>query len=43
MTQARDWNAEVIAEFRANQGEVEAPYPDPPPMFLVHTSGGRWN
>jgi hypothetical protein len=22
----RDWNAEIIAEFRANQGEVKAPY-----------------
>ncbi len=34
-------NAEVIAEFRANQGVVDAPYPDPPPMLLVHTIGRR--
>lgn len=41
MPQARDWNAEVIAEFRANQGQVAAPYPDPPPMVLLHTIGAR--
>jgi len=34
-------NAEVIAEFRANGGIVAAPYPDPPPMLLVHTTGHR--
>ena len=32
-------NAEVIAEFHANSGVVAAPYPDPPPMLLVHTTG----
>jgi deazaflavin-dependent oxidoreductase (nitroreductase family) len=37
----RDWNAEVIAEFRANKGEVAAPYDDPPPMLLVHTIGAK--
>lgn len=37
----RRWNAEVIAEFRANGGEVAAPYPDPPPMLLLHTIGAR--
>lgn len=36
-----DWNAQVIAEFRANGGEVAAPYPDPPPMLLLHTIGAR--
>ncbi|MGE0544438.1 MAG: nitroreductase family deazaflavin-dependent oxidoreductase [Dehalococcoidia bacterium] len=36
-----DTNAEVIAEFRANRGEVPAPYPDPPPMLLIHTIGAR--
>jgi deazaflavin-dependent oxidoreductase (nitroreductase family) len=41
MSQERDWNAEVIAEFRANQGEVAAPYDDPPPMILLHTTGAR--
>jgi deazaflavin-dependent oxidoreductase (nitroreductase family) len=34
-------NAGVIAEFRANGGVVAAPYPDPPPMLLVHTTGRR--
>ena len=41
MTEERDWNAEVIAEFRANGGEVAAPYDDPPPMLLLHTIGAR--
>jgi deazaflavin-dependent oxidoreductase (nitroreductase family) len=41
MSAERDWNAEVIAEFRANRGEVAAPYDDPPPMLLVHTTGAR--
>lgn len=41
MSETRDWNAEVIAEFRANQGEVAAPYENPPPMLLVHTIGAR--
>jgi deazaflavin-dependent oxidoreductase (nitroreductase family) len=41
MSDERDWNAEVIAEFRANRGEVAAPYPDPPPMLLLHTIGAR--
>lgn len=41
MSTERDWNAEVIAEFRANGGVVEAPYDDPPPMILLHTIGAR--
>ncbi len=41
MTGERDWNAEIIAEFRANRGEVVAPYDDPPPMVLLHTVGAR--
>ncbi len=36
-----DTNAAVIAEFRANRGAVQAPYPDPPPMLLLHTIGAR--
>lgn len=36
-----DWNAAIIAEFHANGGEVAAPYPDPPPMLLLHTIGRR--
>ena len=41
MPRAGDGNAEVIAEFRANGGRVAAPYPDPPPMLLLHTVGAR--
>lgn len=41
MSAEQDWNAAVIAEFRANGGEVAAPYPDPPPMLLLHTIGAR--
>ena len=41
MSETRDWNAEVIAEFRANRGVVAAPYDDPPPMLLLHTIGAR--
>jgi deazaflavin-dependent oxidoreductase (nitroreductase family) len=41
MSQERDWNAEVIAEFRANGGEVAAPYDDPPPMLLIHSIGAK--
>jgi deazaflavin-dependent oxidoreductase (nitroreductase family) len=41
MSRVADTNAEVIAEFRANGGEVAAPYPDPPPMLLLHTIGAR--
>ena len=41
MSDTRDWNAEVIAEFRANHGIVAAPYDDPPPMLLLHTIGVR--
>jgi deazaflavin-dependent oxidoreductase (nitroreductase family) len=37
----RRWNADVIAEFRANHGEVAAPYDDPPPMLLIHTIGAK--
>lgn len=41
MSETRDWNAEVIAEFRANGGAVAAPYDDPPPMLLIHTIGRK--
>jgi deazaflavin-dependent oxidoreductase (nitroreductase family) len=41
MSEAHDWNAEVIAEFRANKGEVKAPYDNPPPMLLLHTIGAK--
>ena len=41
MPEVRDWNAEVIAEFRANNGVVKAPYDNPPPMLLLHTIGAK--
>ena len=41
MPETRDWNAEIIAEFRANQGQVKAPYDNPPPMLLIHTIGAK--
>jgi hypothetical protein len=41
MSQEREWNAQVIAEFRANSGQVASPYDDPPPMVLLHTIGAR--
>src|SRR3954454_5889208 len=34
-------NAAVIATFRANKGEVPAPYDNPPPMLLLHTIGAK--
>lgn len=34
-------NDDVIAIFRANGGNVPAPYDDPPPMLLLHTTGRR--
>jgi deazaflavin-dependent oxidoreductase (nitroreductase family) len=41
MPKVADTNAEVIAEFRANKGEVAAPYDNPPPMLLLHTIGAK--
>jgi len=41
MSEGRDLNAEIIAEFRANNGEVKAPYENPPPMLLLHTIGAK--
>jgi deazaflavin-dependent oxidoreductase (nitroreductase family) len=41
MSQEHGWNAQVIAEFRANGGQVRSPYDDPPPMVLLHTIGAR--
>src|SRR3954453_21627182 len=34
-------NEAVIAAFRANKGEIPAPYDDPPPMLLLHTIGAK--
>jgi deazaflavin-dependent oxidoreductase (nitroreductase family) len=41
VTNQLDTNAQVIAVFRSNGGEVPAPYPDPPPVLLIHTIGAR--
>jgi deazaflavin-dependent oxidoreductase (nitroreductase family) len=41
MPKIADSNAAVIAEFRANNGEVAAPYDNPPPMLLIHTIGAK--
>jgi deazaflavin-dependent oxidoreductase (nitroreductase family) len=41
MSKKADTNAAVIAEFRANNGEVAAPYDNPPPMLLIHTIGAK--
>lgn len=40
-TAERDGNAGVIAELRANEGQVAGPLPDPPPMLLIHTIGAK--
>jgi deazaflavin-dependent oxidoreductase (nitroreductase family) len=39
MTAIPQTNADVIAGFRANGGNVPAPYDNPPPMLLLHTTG----
>jgi len=39
VSEEQDLNAGVIAEFRANRGDVAAPFDDPPPMLLLHTIG----
>jgi deazaflavin-dependent oxidoreductase (nitroreductase family) len=40
MSEAQDWNANVIAEFRANQGKVGGPF-EGAPMTLVHHRGRK--
>jgi deazaflavin-dependent oxidoreductase (nitroreductase family) len=35
-----DWNAQIIAEFRANDGKVGGPF-EGAPMVLVHHTGAR--
>jgi deazaflavin-dependent oxidoreductase (nitroreductase family) len=37
---ADDWNAQVIEEFRANEGRVSGPF-EGAPMVLVHHTGRR--
>jgi deazaflavin-dependent oxidoreductase (nitroreductase family) len=38
MSEANDWNAKIIAEFRANEGRVGGPF-EGAPMVLVHHRG----
>ncbi|MGC8512151.1 MAG: nitroreductase family deazaflavin-dependent oxidoreductase [Acidimicrobiales bacterium] len=35
-----DWNAQIIAEFRANQGKVGGQF-EGAPMLLLHTTGAK--
>ncbi len=34
-----DWNAEIIEEFRANQGRVGGPFKGAPLLLLLHSIG----
>jgi deazaflavin-dependent oxidoreductase (nitroreductase family) len=40
MSRAADWNAKIIAEFRANQGKVGGPF-EGAPLLLIHHRGRR--
>ena len=40
MSDASDWNAGTIAEFRANEGRVGGPF-EGAPMVLLHHRGRR--
>jgi deazaflavin-dependent oxidoreductase (nitroreductase family) len=40
MTEAEDWNAQIVAEFRANQGRLGGQF-EGAPMTLVHHRGRR--
>lgn len=40
MSEPRDWNSEIIAEFRENQGRVGGPFQGAP-MVLVHNRGRK--
>lgn len=40
MTDAQDWNAKIIDEFRANDGQVGGPF-EGAPMVLVHHVGRK--
>lgn len=40
MTEANDWNAKIIEEFRANQGRVGGPF-EGAPLLLLHSVGAR--
>lgn len=40
MTDVNDWNAQIIAEFRANEGRVGGNF-EGAPVLLLHTIGAR--
>lgn len=40
VTETDDWNTKIIDEFRANGGEVGAPF-EGAPLLLLHTTGAR--
>lgn len=40
MSEANDWNAKVIEEFRANGGKVGGAF-EGAPLLLLHTTGAR--
>jgi deazaflavin-dependent oxidoreductase (nitroreductase family) len=40
MTDPGDWNAQIIAEFRANAGKVGGPF-EGAPLLLLHTRGAK--
>lgn len=41
MSEMQDWNANVIEEFRANEGRVGGQF-EGAPMLLLHTTGSRY-
>lgn len=40
MTDAQDWNAKIIEEFRTHEGRVGGPF-EGAPLLLLHTTGAR--
>jgi deazaflavin-dependent oxidoreductase (nitroreductase family) len=40
MSEPNDWNAKIIAEFRANEGKVGGPFTGAP-VLLLHTTGAK--
>jgi deazaflavin-dependent oxidoreductase (nitroreductase family) len=40
MSEPNDWNAKIIAEFRANSGRVGGPFQGAP-LLLLHTTGAK--
>ena len=38
-----NWNDQIIELFRSNDGDVEAMFPDSPPLLLLHHKGAKTN